>query len=231
MLHSEIINLLKSRKNDEYKAVLSKFGINVENALGISTTDLKEIAKKYKKNHQLAMKLWETPIHEVRIFAILLMDYKLITPQYADLMVKDINSWDLCDQACMKLFCYCDFALELIEKWVLEEDEYIRRAAFATIVSYAIHNKTKDNDIFLHFLELIKTYSYDERNFVKKAVNWALRQIGKRNIYLHQKAIQTALYLLDNFKDSKSAQWIANDALKELNNEKVTERILKSKHN
>lgn len=223
----EIIELLRSLENPENKAGMARFGINAENAFGISMKSLEPIARKIKKNHELALELWETGFHEARILAILIADPKKITPELMDKWTADFNSWDICDQAAMKLYCKTPFAWQKVYEWAQSEQEFVRRAAFATLAALCLHYKEKNNEPFEKSLGLILQYSRDERNFVKKAVNWALRQIGKRNLELNRKAIETAEAILRDYPDSKSARWIARDALRELQNEKTLERIKK----
>ncbi len=223
----EIIELLRSLENPENKAGMARFGINAENAFGISMKTLEPIARKINKNHELALELWETGFHEARILAILIADLKKITPELMDKWTADFNSWDICDQAAMKLYCKTLFAWQKVFEWAQYEQEFVRRAAFATLAALCLHYKEKNNEPFEKSLELIIKYARDERNFVKKAVNWALRQIGKRNLELNRKAIETAEAILRAYPDSKSARWIARDALRELHNEKTLERIKK----
>jgi 3-methyladenine DNA glycosylase AlkD len=175
---------------------------------------IRAAAKKYKKQHELAQGLWETGIHELRIMAALVDDYKKVTPQQMDAWVKDFNSWDLCDQVCSNLFEKTEFVGMKIRDWAPREEEFVRRAAFALLASHAVHLKKAPDDYFRTYFPLIEEAATDERNFVKKAVNWALRQIGKRNQALNKDACRVAERLLDS--SSKSARWIAKDALKEL---------------
>ncbi|MEJ5245641.1 MAG: DNA alkylation repair protein [Bacteroidota bacterium] len=223
----EIIELLRSLENPENKAGMARFGINAENAFGISMKTLEPIARKIKKNHELALELWETGYNEARILAILIADPKIITPEVMDKWTSDFNSWDICDQAAMKLYCKTPFAWQKVFEWAQSEQEFVRRAAFATLAALCLHYKEKNNEPFEKSLGLILQYSRDERNFVKKAVNWALRQIGKRNLELNRKAIETAEAILRAYPESASARWIARDALRELQNEKNLERIKK----
>jgi len=228
---TEIIEHLKNLENEKNKAGMARFGINTGRAFGISMVEIKAIAKQIKKNHQLALELWKTEYHEARILAVLIADPKELSSETIDDWVKDFNSWDLCDQATMKLFCKNRMAFEKIYEWVVRDEEFVKRAGFALMASVALHNKSKDNELFLKLLKLIEKYPDDERNFVKKSVNWALRQIGKRNMFLNKSAINTCENILTNFQNSKAAKWVANDALRELTNEKILERIAKSRHN
>lgn len=223
----EIIELLRSLENPENKAGMARFGINTEKAFGISMKTLEPIARKIKKNHELALELWETGYHEARILATLIAEPNKISSEVMNKWASDFNSWDICDQAAMKLYCKTPFAWEKVFEWAESDMEFVRRAAFATLAALCLHYKEKNNEPFEKSFELIIKYSTDERNFVKKAVNWALRQIGKRNLELNRKAIETAETILQKFPHSPSARWIARDALRELQNEKTIERIKK----
>ncbi|HOK13536.1 MAG TPA: DNA alkylation repair protein [Candidatus Kapabacteria bacterium] len=223
----EIIELLRSLENPENKAGMARFGINTDRAFGISMKTLEPIARKIKKNYELALELWETGYNEARILAILIADPKKITPEVMDKWTRDFNSWDICDQAALKLYCKTPYAWQKVFEWADYEQEFVRRAAFATIAALCLHYKEKNNEPFEKSLELIVRYSTDERNFVKKAVNWALRQIGKRNLELNSKAQAAAERILLFHPNSPSARWIARDALRELRNEKTLERVRK----
>ncbi|WP_037574020.1 DNA alkylation repair protein [Sporocytophaga myxococcoides] len=211
----KVLSQLKSQARPENLPALSKFGINTEKALGISIPVLRKIAKDHKKDHLLAIELWKTDIHEARILASMIDDFSLVHEKQMDLWVKDFNSWDLCDQVCFNLFRKTPFAFEKAMAWTEEEDEFVRRAGFVLIATLAVHDKKADDERFTPLFPLIEKHSNDERNFVKKAVNWALRQIGKRNEKLCNEAIAVAKRIKE--MDSKSAKWIAGNALVELN--------------
>ena len=166
-------------------------------------------------------------MHEARILAALVDDPKLVTRKQMDAWAAEFNSWDLCDQACMKLFAKTPHAAEMIAKWARDEREFVRRAAFATIAGYAVSAKDAADEEFLPFLALIETHATDSRNFVKKAVNWALRQIGKRSMALHRPALALAKKLAAS--DDKTARWIGKDAVKELTDPKTLERLAKKR--
>jgi 3-methyladenine DNA glycosylase AlkD len=175
----------------------------------------------------LALDLWDTGIHEARIMASIVEDPKRITLKQMDEWVNDFDSWDVCDQVSTILVDSSPLANELIFKWAASEKEFVRRAAFATIAGLAVHNKVMKDEEFEPYLDLIKKYSDDDRNFVKKAVNWALRNIGKRNVRLCKRAIEVATQIDE--MDNKSARWIARDALRELNQKLTENRIGKMK--
>lgn len=216
------------QKLEEYAAPLAKegmarFGIKTEYALGVSIPNLRKIAKENDKDNQLAIKLWKTKIHEARILATMIADSKLVTEKQMESWVKDFNSWDLCDQCCGNLFDKTKFAYRKAIKWSSDRREFIKRAGFVMMACLAVHDKNAGDKEFLRFLPIIKREANDNRNFVKKAVNWALRQIGKRNVNLHKMAIKTAKEIQK--LDSRSAKWIASDAIRELESESVGKRL------
>jgi len=220
----EIIDSLKKLANLGNINGMARFGINSDGTLGVSMPDVRQIAKSLKKNHVLALELWDTGIHEAKILAALIDDWKLVTDSQTEKWVIEFDSWDVCDQVCMNLFDKLPFAYAKAFQWAGRDEEFVRRAGFVLMASMAVHNKKAPDGYFEPFLEVIAEYSTDERNFVRKAVNWALRQIGKRNRYLNQKAIETAEKISET-KDSKAARWIAADALRELRSDGVKRRI------
>lgn len=218
-----IISDLKKLKNQKNIDGMARFGINPETALGISIVTLRKKAKEIGTNHQLALDLWNLGIHEGRILASMIDNPSEVSKSQMNSWVKDFNSWDLCDQCCNNLFRKTPFVDEFCFKWVKSKHDFTRRAGFVLMAVQAVHNKSlTDSDIMKYFPLIIK-YSTDERNFVKKAVNWALRQIGKRNRELNREAIKICDILLES--DSKSSRWIAMDARKELTSEKIVERL------
>lgn len=210
----EIIKELKSMSNAENVKGMARFGINPENTLGVSIPALRAIAKKHKKNHALALELWKSGIHEAKVLAGFIGDPAQLTEKQMEIWVKDFDSWDVCDQVCMCLFDKTPFAYRKVDDWSKRKEEFVKRAAFALMAVLAVHDKKAGDEKFLKFLPVIKREAVDERNFVKKAVNWALRQIGKRNKKLNKAAIKCAKEILKI--DSKAAKWVANDALREL---------------
>jgi 3-methyladenine DNA glycosylase AlkD len=210
----QVINQLKQKSNPVYLAGMKRFGIEDKNALGVPMPELRKLAKTIKKDHALALELWNTGIHEARMLASLIDDPALVTAEQMNNWVKDFNSWDLCDQVCGNLFDRTTFAIEKAIAFTNCEEEFIKRAGFVLMAEYAVHNKTADDATFMALLPLINREAWDNRNFVKKAVNWALRQIGKRNNNLKKAAIKTAESIL--LQNSVAAKWIATNALNEL---------------
>ena len=221
--YSEIVKKLKSLSNPEAVAGMARFGINPENTYGVSIPNLRRMAKEIGKEHTLARQLWSSGIHEARILAGMINEPEMVTEKQMEEWVRDFDSWDVCDQVCMNLFEDTPFAYKKAIAWSKRKDEFIKRAGFVMMARLAVSDKKAGDKQFEKFLPIIKRESKDERNFVKKAVNWALRQIGKRNLRLNKKAIEIAKEIQKI--DSKSARWVAADALKELTSETVQKRL------
>ena len=216
---------LKSLSDPEAVAGMARFGINPDNTLGVSIPAIRKMAKDVGKNHALAQKFWSSGIHEARILAGMVDDPGEVTVEQMERWASDFDSWDVCDQVCSNLFDKTRFAYQKAHEWSGREEEFVRRAGFVLMATLSVHDKKAGDDKFLEFLPLIKKGALDERNFVKKAVNWALRQIGKRNMDLNKAAIETANDIQKI--DSKAAKWIASDALRELTDEKTRMRLRK----
>lgn len=218
MTVNEVVEEIKALSSPEHFAKLSHFGINDSKALGVKIPLLRQLAKKIGKNHELALQLWATEIREARLLATMIDDPKLVTENQFQNWVLDFNSWDICDQSC-GLLIRTPYALPKIEIYSTSNREFVKRTAFVLMCAFVIYDKKANNESFYHFFEIIEREAWDERNFVRKAVNWALRQIGKRNEVLRLKAIETAERILK--QETKSARWIAADALRELHDEKI----------
>jgi len=210
-----ILQQLKDAGSEENRQGKARFGIDVSRAYGVRIPEIRNIARPYRKNHDLALLLWSSKIHEARIVSAIIDDPSLVTPVQMDSWISDFNSWDLCDQCCLGLFVFTPYVFEKVEAWSYREPEFEKRAAFALLASAAVHCKKEADHTFIQLLPLIAEAADDERNFVKKAVNWALRQIGKRNVNLNRHAMQLAENLAGSEK-SKSSRWIGKDALREL---------------
>lgn len=215
----EVLAILKKHANPKNVEGMARFGINSENTLGISIPILRNLAKKIGKNHELALELWDSKIHEARLLAIFIDDPKSVTLKQLNNWVKDIDSWDVCDQVCSNLIVRTPFAHSLVCKYVKSDKEFIKRAGFVLMAALSVHDKKAPDKVFIDFFPLIEQEANDERNFVKKAVNWALRQIGKRNKELQKLALACCERILK--QNSKTAHWIANDAKRELLNKKL----------
>lgn len=223
----EIINRLANLENSENIAGMARFGIVTKKAFGISAPELKQFAKEIKKatenRHAFALELWETEIHEARIIAYLIDNPKDVTEKQMDEWARDFDNWAICDGTCGHLFCKTEFAYEKAFEWSERTEEFVKRAGIVLMASLAVHDKRADDEKIARFLPILEKHSDDERNFVKKAVNWSLRQIGKRNLILHELAVETAERI--KRQNTKSSSWIAADALRELSDDKIVKRL------
>ena len=223
MESSDIIKRLKSLSNSKSIAGMSGFGITPQKTYGVSIPNLRKIAKEIGVNHQLAKKLWSLNIRETRILASMIDDPQIVTETQIEKWVKEFDYWEICDQCCMNLFEKTGFAYEKCFRWSLSKKEFVKRAGFVLMARLAVSDKQAEDKKFEQFFPIIKRESTDERNMVRKAVNWALRQIGKRNSTLNKRAIIIAREIQKI--NSKSAHWIAVDALRELTGEAVQLRL------
>ena len=218
-----ILKDLKARRNPDAIAGMARFGIHTSNTYGVSAGELRELAKTVGRDHALANELWVTGLRDARILAAFIDDPAEVDAAQMRHWVADFDSWDVCDGCCIHLFRKTKDAHAVAGEWTADEREFVRRAGFAMIATLAVHDKKALDAVFLTYLEAVRTAAGDDRNFVKKAVNWALRQIGKRNLRLHTHALLTAEDLA--LAESRSARWIARDALRELRSEKTIARI------
>lgn len=209
---SELIDQLRSLSTPDKLASQTRFGITGREMLGVSIYDLRKIAKGIK-DHSLALELWNTGIHEARMLAGMVDDPSQVTIAQLEAWVVEFDSWDICDIVTDELFIHTPNMLEVISQWAVRDEEFVKRAAFAMIAAIAVHRKDVSDDIIRSYFSLIESAADDNRNFVKKAVNWALRNIGKWKPSLRSEAIACANRLL--CQDSPSARWIAKDAIKE----------------
>jgi 3-methyladenine DNA glycosylase AlkD len=199
------------------------FGVDVPKAHGISVPVLHQFAKQIGKDHRLAQQLWATGIHEARILAALIGESEKVTAAEMDRWVRDFDSWDVVDSACCYLYAYAKPAWSKVAAWSRRREEFVKRASFSLIAYLSYKDKTAPDARFVRFLRVIEHEAYDDRNFVRKAVNWALRNIGKRNVRLNREAIRAAERIRQ--QGSRSARWIAADALRELKSDAVQKRL------
>ncbi|NYB51526.1 MAG: DNA alkylation repair protein [Methanobacteriaceae archaeon] len=223
MKFEEIIKELEFLSNPEDVKGMARFGIRPQDAYGVRIPDLRRIAKKAGKDHFLARQLWDAGYQETMILACMIEDPKRITEEQMDNWALKFDTWAVCDQCCMKLFRMTPFAYKKVFEWSRRDEEFVKRAAFTLMAVLAVHDKKAPDEKFEQLLPIIQRESTDNRNYVKKSVNWALRQIGKRNIALNKKAIRTAEEI-QKIPD-KCAKWVAADALRELKSDKVQERL------
>jgi 3-methyladenine DNA glycosylase AlkD len=219
----EVLDKLQSKAKPDQLEGMAKYGMAVERRLGVSVPDMRKLAKEIGKDHKLALELWKTGIAEARMVAAMVDEPDKLTEEQMEDWVKDINSWDVCDQVCMNLFENNPLAWKKIIDWSEREEEFIKRAAFSLIACLAWHDKKAGDEKFIELFPVIIRGATDERNFVKKAVNWALRNIGKRNLDLNKAAVTTAKEI--QRLDSKAARWVASDAIRELESEAVQIRL------
>jgi len=218
-----VLERLQSKARPDQLEGMARYGMAIERRLGISVPDMRKMAKELGQDHNLALELWKTGIAEAKIIAAMIGDPNKLTERQMEDWVKDINSWDVCDQVCMNLFEKVPFAWKKIIDWSERGEEFVKRTAFALIACLAWHDKKARDEEFIELLPVIMRGATDERNFVKKAVNWALRNIGKRNLNLNKAAIQTAKEI--QRLDSKAARWIASDTIRELESDAVQTRL------
>jgi len=224
----QILERLKSLSNPEAVKGMARYGINPKNTCGVSIPNLRKIAKKTGQNHQLAHQLWETEIHEARILASMVANPEKVTETQMESWAKDFDSWDVCDQCCLNLFKKTKFSYQKAIEWSSRDELFVKRAGFVLMACLAVSDKKAADNQFITFLPIIRKEAGDNRNLVKKAVNWALRQIGKRNLHLNKEAIEAAKEIQKS--DFRSARWIASDALRELTSMPVQKRLhIKSK--
>lgn len=211
---ADILDELKSEADPGNLEGMARFGMAVGKRLGVSVPVMRRIARRTGKDHPLALKLWKTGIAEARIVASMIAVPEELSERQLDTWVAGLDSWDVCDQLCMNLLEKSPLARRKIGEWAGREEEFVRRAAFGLIACLAWHDKHADDQEFIAFFPVIRQGAADERNFVKKAVSWALRNIGKRSPKLRRAAIQTAKDI--QRLDSKAARWVAADVIREL---------------
>jgi 3-methyladenine DNA glycosylase AlkD len=219
----DVLAQLHALASPDNVAGMARFGIVGGLRLGIAMPELRRIAKAAGRDHALALALWSTGIPEARIVASLVDDPRAVAEPQMERWVVDFDSWDVCDQVCMNLFDKTPLAWQKVRDWAKRDEEFVKRAAFALLASIAWHDKTAGDQHFIQALPLIVGAATDPRNYVKKAVSWALRTIGKRNAQLNQAAIQTAQELAQ--LDSQAARWVARDAQRELAGDAVQKRL------
>ena len=223
MESAHILSLLQSLANPENVKGMARYGINPHNTYGISIPTLREIAKEAGKDHELAQALWSSGIHEARILATLIDHPQWVTEEQMEQWVVDFDSWDVCDQCCQNLFGRTSLARQKAIEWSSREKEFVKRAGFVLMTRICVNDKKAPDETFEGFFPMIKQEADDNRNLVKKAISWALRCIGKRNLSLNQKALSTAEEIRQT--DSASARWIASDVIRELKSEAVQNRL------
>ncbi|WP_269929598.1 DNA alkylation repair protein [Aminobacter sp. HY435] len=218
----EIVAHLRTLASDESRAGMARFGIATDRALGIPNAVINPIARQVKRDHGRALALWATGIREARLLAILTDEPAKVKRAQIDAMAVDFDSWEIVDHAA-HLIIGAKLAHEVVPAYAADEREFVRREAFAIIATGAVHLKKEPDETFIAWLDLVEAHAEDDRNFVKKAVNWALRQVGKRSLALHGPALSLADKLAAS--DSKAARWIGKDASRELADPKTLARL------
>lgn len=227
----EVVADLRDRRDPTALAGMARYGIKVDNAYGVSIPELRALGRKIvaqlgrrdPARHSFALGLWETGIHDARLLAGMVDLADTVTAAQMDAWVLDLDSWDVCDQLCNNLFVDTSLAWDKALEWSRREEEFVKRAGFALMAALAVRAKDSPDERFLPLLAAIEREADDERNYVKKAVNWALRQIGKRNPALHEYAVMTARRI--GAPGSRAGRWVASGALRELEGEAVRRRL------
>lgn len=225
-LDDEVESVLKWLKRHATKHTLdgmARYGIPSVNALGVSVADIRALAKRLGRNHELAAALWDTGVYEARMLTSFVDEPSRVTSAQMDRWCRDFDSWGICDTLCFHLFDRTPFAWEKARRWAASPREFVKRAGFALMASLVVHDKAAPGPRFLAFLPLIEQGAHDERNFVKKAVNWALRCIGKRDLALNAAAVAVSKRLAQS--KEASCRWVGKDALRELAGPKVLARL------
>ena len=219
----EVLEKLRAKAQPGQLEGMARYGMTVEKRLGIKIPELRRLAKEIGRDHQLALALWETGVAEAMILASMIDIPEEVSQAQMEAWVADFDSWDVCDQVCMNLFEKTPFAWDKIREWAEREEEFVKRAAFALIACLAWHDKAADDEAFIELIPVIKAGATDGRNYVKKAVSWALRNIGKRNLALNEAAIRVADELRE--VDSQVARWVASDVIRDVTREKVQVKL------
>jgi 3-methyladenine DNA glycosylase AlkD len=220
---ASVLTWIKRHGSEANRRGMARYGITSANVSGVSVGDLRLLAKQIGRNHALALDLWKTGSYEARMLTAFIDEPDRVTPSQMDRWCRDFDSWAVCDALCFHLFDRTPHAWEKIRQWSDRPEEFVRRAAFALLASLALHHKTASDASFLSSLKLIERAASDDRNFVKKAVSWALRGIGKRNPALNIAALKLAKRLTAS--SHPAARWIGRDSFRDLNTPATHKRI------
>jgi len=219
----DVMRRLEAMGDPKLAKGMERFGVSSHRALGIRVPALRALAKDLRTDHDLALALWATGVHEARLLAPMVAEAAMVTEELADAWVGDLDAWDVCDGLCFEILRHTPFARSKALEWAESEEEYVKRAGFALMAGIAIADKEAPDEAFFAFLEAIEREAGDDRHFVKKAVNWALRQTGKRNAALNRRALAAARRLRKS--PSRAARWVGADAERELASEAVQRRL------
>jgi 3-methyladenine DNA glycosylase AlkD len=220
---ADVVRELKRRARKTHRDGLARYAIPAEHALGVPVGEIRKLGKKLGKSHALAAALWRTGHYEARMLATFVDEAERVTSAQMDRWCRDFDSWAICDTACFALFDRTPHAFDKVALWGKSPDEFVKRAAFALLASLSLHDEAASDAAFLRHLPLIERASRDPRNFVKKAVNWALRSVGERNRALHRAALEVAERLAAD--DEPTPRWVGKDAVRQLNSAAVARRL------
>ena len=220
----EVVRRLREMGDGTRLPGMARYGIATDDALGVSLPRLRGLAKEVGRDHSLALALWDTGIHDARILASMVDEPDKVSEGQMESWVSDLRSWDLCDQCCNNLFRLTPHAWCKVREWCSRDEEFVRRAGFVLLATLAVHDRSSPDQRFAETMRLALKHGRDGRNYVKKAVSWALRQIGKRSLALNAEAIAVALEL--EAGDDPASRWIAADVLRELRGEQVRKRLM-----
>jgi len=227
MTEREILDELRRAGSERNRQGMARFGINVDRACGTSVKTVRGLARRIGRDHALAGKLWRSSVHEAMMLAAFIEEPDRVTEAQMERWVRQFDSWDLCDQVCSNLFDKTPWAYDKAFEWAERDEEFVKRAGFVLMAALAVHDKSASNTKLRKFLPVIKRHAGDERNYVKKAVNWALRQIGKRNLVLCEAALKAARSI--DKQDSRAAHFVARDAIRELEEKMARGEIKRTK--
>jgi 3-methyladenine DNA glycosylase AlkD len=217
------LSWLERNSTPHDRANLARFGITAPKAFGVSMKNIQALAKRVGRSHELAAALWDTGWYEARMLTAFVDEPARVTPAQMDRWCRDFDNWAICDTLCFHLFDRTPYAWAKVEQWSGRRDEFVKRAAFALLASLAAHDKNAGDEPFIESLIAVERAADDERNFVKKAVNWALRMVGRRNAALNAAAVKLARRLADS--QQPAARWVGKDALRELTSPAVVRRL------
>lgn len=227
MTVEKVIEILREMGTEHHRNQLTRFGIEATEAFGVKSPAVQKLAKEIGKDHELAIQLFDQPIHEAKLIAAFLAEPGQLTKEQMDHWASQVYSWDLCDNLCMHLFRRSQIAEEAAYQWIKDDREFVRRCGLVVMTSLSIHHKKARNEELLKFTDAAASYVTDERNFVKKAISWLYRTQGKRNPDLRDMILEKCNHIAAIHSSSKSARWIISDVRRELTKKKVVERLQK----
>jgi 3-methyladenine DNA glycosylase AlkD len=214
----DALHWLERHASKKTRDGMARYGIVAPTALGVTVGDVRALGKRIGRHHELAQELWRTGVYEARLLSAFVADASELRPEDMDAWCREFDNWALCDTLCFHLFDRSPHAFARVEAWATEPDEFVKRAAFALLASLALHDRRADDAPFAACLPLIAAGAGDARNFVKKAVSWALRAVGARSRALHAASLELAGRLAT---EGPAQRWVGKDALRDLTRPKV----------